>query len=818
MDREKLVERLKTSIEAVDELKKLLVSHATGFYSTEEKIKKINFLQESGKKLSAYLWKLENNILEVAFVGLEKAGKSTFINAFIGNQMLPTADKRATYITTQVKYSEKGKVIVRFYTEEEFLDKVFRKLLKDVQYPEAEIQNLDTVSVDDFKKYFEALREKSPILYEKHKNRLERDILEILEGKEEIKKYLIGGEKEFDENLMNEYKPFITDPFKSRAVKEAIIYSPKLEGLRNVIIYDLPGFDSPTFTHSEYTIDKIKKADAVVFIRLAKRPSLTHPEVEIITKTYEEDGLPLKEKTFFFAGMADYFDSREELLANKEELIRELKKYDLFVSENRIFFGSALAHLEKLKVVSGSKLSKLEELGISTGIDELKDRLIKYNKQERSRVLERRINHLIDEVTNFINDIKKDLKKMLDERDISNFKAKAVLEIRRTSVGYIEEKIDELLSSVKQEILEKEKLSNNLRKSVSSMSLMPSEDELNRIKKSIESTVTTNTELPDAFNREIRNKIRHKVRKDFTDLTEGTVREELERFVQKAEDIVLSALSSNGAKKDELKKKVSAFLNEKLQKFAQRDSGFKLIIDRFSGDVIEILTLPLSSQDRLNKFKSAEREIYSLAAYSKYYDPQKPPQNLPFIRKLLLQEDSEELKEQIAKLFKNAGKSLPVSSIEDFVSLALEKDSPLSILQKLSETLEFIDSESDLFNLYQKRKSARSLFEKRKELVPPSSYKEVINEVEKDIKSLKEIIKDAVVRAISLEKAFVVSIAKYVEYLKEIVNSEDFDEFILENFSLIRYDEYSKLIKTQTLNSEIRRTLETLERLSEKIS
>ena len=47
--------------------------------------------------------KLVNNTFEVSIVGLEKSGKSTFANAFMGIDILPTKDERCTYTTTSIR-------------------------------------------------------------------------------------------------------------------------------------------------------------------------------------------------------------------------------------------------------------------------------------------------------------------------------------------------------------------------------------------------------------------------------------------------------------------------------------------------------------------------------------------------------------------------------------------------------------------------------------------------------------------------------------------------------------------------------------------
>ena len=60
--------------------------------------------------------KLESNEFEIAIVGLEKAGKSTFANALIDNYVLPSAPERCTFTATKL-ISVVDEAIVEFYTE-----------------------------------------------------------------------------------------------------------------------------------------------------------------------------------------------------------------------------------------------------------------------------------------------------------------------------------------------------------------------------------------------------------------------------------------------------------------------------------------------------------------------------------------------------------------------------------------------------------------------------------------------------------------------------------------------------------------------------
>ena len=88
---------------------------------------------------------------------------------------------------------------------------------------------------------------------------------------------------------------------KAIAVKEITIGSRLLEKMPNAIIYDIPGFNSPTEMHQQQTRTRMKSADAIVIIAKADEPSLTG-EVLDIFRECDNDGTVLNDKLFVFNG------------------------------------------------------------------------------------------------------------------------------------------------------------------------------------------------------------------------------------------------------------------------------------------------------------------------------------------------------------------------------------------------------------------------------------------------------------------------------------------------------------------------------------
>ena len=266
MNREETLERLSSEISCVQ---KLLDTK----YSEVIEISYQQKLREILKKMTFFQEKLKNNTFEISIVGLEKSGKSTFANAFMGNDVLPTKDARCTYTATSIRFGTENDAQVDFYSDAQFNEEFHRKLnLLGIENP----QHWSEWSKELLDKETEQL----PPLRSEQKN-IYNDILEIITNRSSIQN-LIGSESLHFVNheLETEVKEYIENPAKALAVKEIVIRSDKLSAMRNAIIYDVPGFDSPTQLHKDQTRAWMKKSDAVILIVNADRPSFNDSLVQ----------------------------------------------------------------------------------------------------------------------------------------------------------------------------------------------------------------------------------------------------------------------------------------------------------------------------------------------------------------------------------------------------------------------------------------------------------------------------------------------------------------------------------------------------------
>ncbi|MDX2254386.1 MAG: dynamin family protein [Pseudanabaenaceae cyanobacterium bins.39] len=233
------------------------------------------YLNEKGRikeaeDISKEVTKLRDNTYQIAFVATFSAGKSTLINAMLGNDILPSMAKpttgRLTFINdregdvdAQVEISKKGnqRVIILSYRDPQDLQKYLNKYLRNGWIGKAEVyseeKSLQFDSPVNFvKSVFDPVSETNDI----HSN--------------QARLTLNKGYSSFSLTDLSQVE--LGSFINNDAVKELKIYAPvkhltkqvRLEGIQFV---DTPGTNSARHAdHKRITFDFIDKANAVVYV------------------------------------------------------------------------------------------------------------------------------------------------------------------------------------------------------------------------------------------------------------------------------------------------------------------------------------------------------------------------------------------------------------------------------------------------------------------------------------------------------------------------------------------------------------------------
>ncbi len=351
-------------------------------------------LEEADKPSKLQLERLKKREFRIAVVGLEKAGKSTFVNAWLEKDLLPNDNPRCTFSTTQIHSvinESEQRLEVKPKTEEAF-KRMIAELEKKAQGDNDEAKRAQ--------KDLETIRKNKPTL---------QSVIELRDQNIPFERL---------EDIEEELKKYVADERYAHSVQEVRIYTSRLAAADGIIFFDVPGLDSGLGKHLEESEGMLKDCDAVICVQRSNFPSLRAGEQKLIEfiKTGDQD-VDLQDKLFVFLGSIDKEGTTESLQSDIAMAISEWKKYGLNKSE-RVVPGSAAAYLlhkgvagKKLLINVGSAeevLSKLirvteksqAEIETATGIPVIKGQIDRYLRTERVGVLKKRCDGLIERIIN----------------------------------------------------------------------------------------------------------------------------------------------------------------------------------------------------------------------------------------------------------------------------------------------------------------------------------------------------------------------------------------------------------------------------------
>lgn len=724
--------------------------------------KDLESLKAIAKKNDILLHKLQSKEFEIAIVGLEKAGKSTFANALIESNILPSAPERCTFTSTRLIHGD-DEAKVTFYTEHEFND-IFINLLKEINYPTDNTTGFHNLSVSQFERYFENLEQTDNQLYKNHVGKTDEEIKDILKYRKELT--LTGETKNFNGNQLKgeEFQSYIrgqkrqnessglseTNTARPRSVKKIEIASSKLKQLSTAIIYDVPGFDSPTKIHIRQTEERLKNADAIIMVtNVGRNPSIVGTSLSVINKNTDEDGIHLRDKLFVFGNQLDTANSEEQAQGNEKILKADVEKYKIGTA-SRVFVGSALKYLTEKNI---AKDKYHENYAIDSGIDAIRTSLINYYETERFEVLKRKIDtnnklllsifeqvikHSEDTITN--NDLSEESEKNLITREESKRIEKS-----------IKEELEKFKYELKTEIFDESLFSKKFAEDIQSGDFFTkvTEYDIEKAEISCSESITNNLEI-ERINNKLRESLHKKFLQDFCWLIKNLTNEKSKEIEIRLLTIFTNAVMGHQANHD-TSQIVETQSKKVIQKItgdiAHNDDRFDYLIERFSRNIFDILmAYPLGGNDRLQKFNSAEQEF-------KYLDSFFNKGNGELINIILTQNKSSLV--DSAKNLNDIANQLYLIAKQTSSNLTSQK--AMSNLEKMRHVLK-----GDVVL------GAIAAVEILQDVKSSKTKTDVLNEINQDIDNLILILQQAVIPAINLELAFLNGVDKQI---KRLINS-----------------------------------------------
>lgn len=414
-DKQEFIEKMSKAGQAFDSIFKI---DADSLVIQGEEREVLRKLQEENRVM---LHKLQSREFTVSIVGLEKAGKSTLGNALIHSMVLPEYAQRCTYTTTEIRSGDSDVAEVYFYSREEF-NKNLRRMLSEVKYPGADTVDFSTMTIRAFNDYWQTVKNdpEKEYIYNTHDASTAADLRDILNGKETLAG-LIGqaprkfGSEYWGHNKINEFQTYITGISGTNedgsvirkphpyAVKNVIIRSANLrEDMRHMVLYDVPGFDSPTKLHKEQTKEMLKKSDAIILVtNVGSNPDLTSTQLDMLrTAMSAQDnyGISLSEKAFVFGNKIDSANDVQTARSNLATLRRGVIANHIAL-EPHIVGGSARAYLETEGLLEGNVASRtIDEWQMDSGdgLALLHEKMEHYYDHDRFDVLKKRAENTIN--------------------------------------------------------------------------------------------------------------------------------------------------------------------------------------------------------------------------------------------------------------------------------------------------------------------------------------------------------------------------------------------------------------------------------------
>lgn len=849
-------------------------------YETRERFDKLVRAHEM------LLEKLKLREFSVAVVGLEKAGKSTLANALLSVVLLPEYTERCTYTTTEIRAGNEDIAEIYFFSKEKFKAN-FQRLLKDTGWTGEE--TFDDFDLRKFERYWSEVKTKNPSLFQQHNGTTVEDIRMMANERDAIN-YLVGKPPEFlhiktaeGYEQFHRYVTGIADyesghvirSAEPYAVEKVVIKSTGLRDMQHIVLYDVPGFDSPTELHKKQTEQMLKEADAIILVtNVGDRPNLTGTQLDMLKKGQDDDGITLSDKVFVFGNKLDMAGNARIAADNQAALVHDsVSKYALAKKE-RVICGSAKAYLESIgkqsqdDIARGSRNAggKLREWNFSDGIEELRTKLQRYYDNERFEILARRAENGIAKAKDFFDEIlskyERNPTEEIDGGEKYILQAKDSLEDFSRKAGTIGR---DFLQRINDEM----PFSSLLRDGVEE--IFPTVTSDSQIFRDAENGISSNSDNVYALNRVdsfVREKLHMEFKKNIVlKVATATHAKEAEIFDALTEEFLLSMGMAQDSPDRQVLTERTKELFQKLLIADGEHCYFNPLVERYSPTLIEaLIKCPFASIERLQKLTSPVTmpELQSLAVYyekpvvedeSDFVDTRTlDEKQMTFFARILTHEDFnspavEENELALRNFFQeNSGyltagfdtEKLPFGMWASLLT-NLHVNVTDELLPRITKALTSFVGLSQWVSMSTAGKNNqvdRAIINFCAELKPASfteklsalndtvrgatNKDEMISVLNADIELLQEITLNSMIRAIGLERAFTSVIAKNIAMIRESIDSdagkEIFNQWLKENLRKIRASEFADVDKQiedfrnkKVIVESIRQLLEKME-------
>jgi len=338
------------------------------------------------RRVQTQVEKLKANEFHIAVVGLEKAGKSTFLNAWLKCDLLPNEQERCTYTNTEIRSTNdqaQGTFTVEFQDDRSFEEaRLQYEKLAQGKGTDADAARAD---LNDINKWMPTIRE--------HLNRPPLTVS--------------FSQLEAPPRFLQDY---IANPQVSRAIKGVRISTCLLQGTEGLVFHDVPGWDSPFSLLRERARQELARADAIIFVtNVAANVDLTDGQLRMLEVADEEDpDIHASDKMFVFLNKVDAALGKDDLESRVQKARKKWSEPPRqYCPAERVVPGSSGAYLikntiyidETTRKELGPVVKRLEEVSapFGDGMEHLQGLLRAFLDTDRTEVMRRRTQNLLQQ-------------------------------------------------------------------------------------------------------------------------------------------------------------------------------------------------------------------------------------------------------------------------------------------------------------------------------------------------------------------------------------------------------------------------------------
>ena len=260
--------------------------------------------------------KLTDRKLTIALFGAFSAGKSSFANALIGEQLLPSSPNPTTAVINEIapvtETHRHGTVVVHLKTEDTLRQDIM-SLTKEITPPELDFENL-----------IQWLRTENIAEHEQLNKMYQAYLQAMLLGHDAHHEQL-GNTITID---LSNFSTYITDETIACYIESVTLYYDCDLTRQGITLVDTPGADSVNARHTNVAFDFIKQADAILYVTYYNHAISRADRDFLIQLGRVKESFSL-DKMFFIINAADLATSASDLALVENYVKEQLQQFGI---------------------------------------------------------------------------------------------------------------------------------------------------------------------------------------------------------------------------------------------------------------------------------------------------------------------------------------------------------------------------------------------------------------------------------------------------------------------------------------------------------